>query len=406
MRVTDQILFNSVVSHLQKNTQSLLQFQEKISSSLRINRPSDDPIGISQVLNFETSIAEMEQYLRNIQPVDSLLTASESSLGAVQDQLIRLNELAIQMANATYNAADRTAAGKEVRQIYDQLIALGNTSLGGRYIFAGEEVNTAPFVSQGRSTGTTIALPITITTGVNDGLTISVDGTSATVTLPAGTYSTGSSLASMLQTTINGNTTLSAVGLSVVVQYDTDHLVITSDAVGGTSAVVPSAGNSLATLGFSSPSNQAAGTYLGDSAETQVFIGTGTQLILNIPGDRAFQGTGVSGGVNILSVVGAFQTALETNDLAGINTALSNLPLALEQINGERALLGARLNRMGETENILQDLKLTLERFKSQRADADIPKVISEFSLAQFSLEATQLTAARLFENSLLRFLG
>ncbi|WDT80169.1 MAG: flagellin [Candidatus Manganitrophus sp.] len=113
----------------------------------------------------------------------------------------------------------------------------------------------------------------------------------------------------------------------------------------------------------------------------------------------------MTGGVDLFSAVGGLQAALETNDTAGIQAALTNISAAQEQVIGERALLGARLNRMDATKTVLEDFKLSITRFKSDLENIDLTQAISDFSLQQVALEATRATAARMIQNSLLDFL-
>ncbi|MCG3110443.1 MAG: flagellar hook-associated protein FlgL [Candidatus Manganitrophus sp. SB1] len=405
MRVSDQMLFQSMMVHLQRQTGSLLHIQEQVASGKKINRPSDDPIGQPLVLNYGKTLATTEQYLQNIDRGETYLTSTESTLQDVGDQLQRAHELALQLANDSYSSTDRTNAANEVREIFNQLIAMGNRSVEGRYIFAGNQTRTLPFLEQGRYLGTAVTLPVTVTAAVNDQLTLSLDGISSTLTLPAGSYATGTALAGMVQTAINADPTFQAAGASATVTFDTDHLVITSNSEGGTSAAVPTAGTVLADLGLAAGTNQPSGTYMGDSGEISFLIGPNTPVIMNLPGDRLFKGVGVTGGVDLFSAVGGLQAALETNDTAGIQAALTNISAAQEQVIGERALLGARLNRMDATKTVLEDFKLSITRFKSDLENIDLTQAISDFSLQQVALEATRATAARLIQNSLLDFL-
>jgi flagellar hook-associated protein 3 FlgL len=50
------------------------------------------------------------------------------------------------MANASQNAQTRAATAAEVGQLLDQAIALANSQVGGRYVFAGYQTGTTPFV--------------------------------------------------------------------------------------------------------------------------------------------------------------------------------------------------------------------------------------------------------------------
>lgn len=408
MRVSERMLFNNLGSRMQQQSFLLLKLQEQITSGKRINRPSDDPIGQAAVIRFDKSLRSSDQYLRNIDRLDAFVSVSEDALRAIQDQLVRVRVLAVQGANATNTAADRMTIAKEIRQIYDQLISFANTQHEGAYIFAGNEIKTQPLVSQGRHLGTDISgsLPVTITTGSNDVLNVTVDGVTSDITLAASapTYSS-SALVTALQAAFDADTTFQAAGVSVIVSYDTDHLVITSNAVGGTSAVTLNSGSAQTVLGLVSGTgtSRPSGTYLGDSEENALLIGENTSLIKNLPGDRLFKGAG--GGVDIFAIVGSLQSALETNNVTGIQTALGNLTGVEDQVGDERGLLGARLNRADRTATTLEDFKLTVLRIKSETEDVDLARAISELLLQESALEATRAVSARIIQRSLLDFL-
>ncbi len=118
----------------------------------------------------------------------------------------------------------------------------------------------------------TVDAPLSIATGVNDTLVVSVDGTaSGSITLsgaaaPGQPYSSGAALAAELESKINADSTLAAVGRKVTVSFDstTNRLVLQSNSVGGTSAVDVTGGTARAALGLSSGiSTAASGAYSG-----------------------------------------------------------------------------------------------------------------------------------------------
>jgi len=406
MRVSEKMLFDRMSSRLQQQSASLLKLQEQVTGGKRINRPSDDPIGQAEVIRFEKSLESSDQYLRNIDRLSSFVSVSESALQTVQDQLVRARSLAVQGANATNTAADRAIIAQELRQIYDQLIAVANTNHEGAYVFAGDEIQTQPFVNQGFYTGTDIsgALPLTVTLGTNDTLTLSIDGVSSTITLTAGAYATGAALATEIQTQIAADTTFQNANVSAAVTFNSSNqLVLTSNAVGGTSAVTPTAGTAQAALGLSAGTSRPAGTYLGDSAENALLIGDNIRVAKNLPGDRLFKGAG--GGTDVFAVVAALQSALESNSVTGIQTALGNFTGVEDGVSNERALLGARLNRADTTAATLEAFKLTVSRIKSETEDIDLPTVITELSLQETALEATRAVSAQILQRSLLDFL-
>ena len=134
-------------------------------------------------------------------------------------------------------------------------------------------------------TAPSVDAPLSIVTGVNDTLTVTVDGVaSGTITLagaasPGLTYSSGAALAQELQLKINADTTLQTAGKSVVVAYDTttNRLIVTSNNATSTSSVNVTGGTARASLGLlSGTSTASSGTYT--SPMTLTFDGLSVSL--------------------------------------------------------------------------------------------------------------------------------
>src|SRR3972149_7721035 len=154
MRVSDKILYNTVTNNLQRNLEKMLEVQESASSGKRVNRPSDDPIGVMKVIDYETAISKADQYQRNIDNGISSLDATESAIPTTQDILVRAKELSIAALNGTSSASDRGIVAKEVQQLYEQVLQIANTQSNGGYIFAGYNIGTPAYNSSGTYTGT------------------------------------------------------------------------------------------------------------------------------------------------------------------------------------------------------------------------------------------------------------
>jgi flagellar hook-associated protein 3 FlgL len=52
---------STVNTNLVKIAEQMLKTQEQISSGKRINRPSDDPIGMGKVLDFRTTLSQIDR---------------------------------------------------------------------------------------------------------------------------------------------------------------------------------------------------------------------------------------------------------------------------------------------------------------------------------------------------------
>jgi flagellar hook-associated protein 3 FlgL len=147
MRVTDNATMRMVVATLQQQQERVYTLQQQVSSGLRINAPSDDPVSAQQALDIKVLIAANNQYSRNIDTGNTWLAQMDSSLSDMNNVMVRAKELATQMANGIYDAGARQNAANEIQGLKDQLISLGNTQIGGKYIFGGFVSDQPPFVT-------------------------------------------------------------------------------------------------------------------------------------------------------------------------------------------------------------------------------------------------------------------
>jgi len=68
---------------------------------------------------------------------ENQLASYDVALAGVGDIVRRLHQLSVQMANETYNAADRLNTVEEVTQLQESLTSIANTRSDDRYIFSG-----------------------------------------------------------------------------------------------------------------------------------------------------------------------------------------------------------------------------------------------------------------------------
>lgn len=120
--------------------------QIQVSTGKQVQKPSDDPSGVSQTLDFRERIAEIDQFGRTISQAKSFLSTTDSALSSVTDLLRQAHTIGVQGASDSTDSNARNALVTQIQNIITQVANLANTSYGGRYIFAGQRTNTAPFV--------------------------------------------------------------------------------------------------------------------------------------------------------------------------------------------------------------------------------------------------------------------
>ncbi|MCD4712430.1 MAG: flagellar hook-associated protein FlgL [Clostridiales bacterium] len=149
MRITNNMLVKDMLWNANNNLVQMAQRQTELSSGKKIHRPSDDPVGITQVLKYKTDIREAQQYKKNIDDSLGWLEVSESAMHNLKDILQRVRELTVQAANGTNTTDDRQKIGLEVEQLMQEVLSVGNSTNAGRYVFSGLQTNEKLFNPDG-----------------------------------------------------------------------------------------------------------------------------------------------------------------------------------------------------------------------------------------------------------------
>ena len=111
----------------------------------QVNRPSDDPLKVSKILDLKNEIKQNQQYKRTISDSIDFTNVQDSALDSMTLSLQRIYTLTLQAANGTYSTADRQAMKAEIMSEVETMVDSLNTNFGGRYIFGGQASSDKPF---------------------------------------------------------------------------------------------------------------------------------------------------------------------------------------------------------------------------------------------------------------------
>ncbi|WP_342576261.1 flagellar hook-associated protein FlgL [Paenibacillus sp. FSL M8-0142] len=134
-----------MMSGLQGNYKRLDKYQEQMMTQRRINRPSDDAVGVASALQYRSQITATTQFEQNAEDADSWLKYGDTVMTEVTQIIQRLSELAVQGGTDTVPKDARENIAAEVDQLFHQLVSLGNSQFKGKYIFNGERTDQKPF---------------------------------------------------------------------------------------------------------------------------------------------------------------------------------------------------------------------------------------------------------------------
>jgi len=114
--------------NLSTNQASLATSIQRLSSGLRINSAKDDAAGLAISARMTSQVNGLDQAARNANDGISMAQTAEGGLGNITEQLQRMRTLAVQAANGTNSAGDRSSIQAEVSQIQQEINRVANTT--------------------------------------------------------------------------------------------------------------------------------------------------------------------------------------------------------------------------------------------------------------------------------------
>lgn len=187
MRVSTAQLYSGGVSGMQRLQSDLYTLQNQIDTGRRVVTPKDDPVGAAQALVVTQSQSVNALYVKNQGTATTKLSALDSTLGGINDELQNIYQSAVSAGNGTYTDASRAAIATELEARLGSLVSLANSQDGtGRYVFSGFQSTTTPFANSGNASPYSLANP-TVTYGGDEGIqTLQVSASQNVATNVAG----------------------------------------------------------------------------------------------------------------------------------------------------------------------------------------------------------------------------
>ncbi|WP_068777449.1 flagellar hook-associated protein FlgL [Paenibacillus sp. FJAT-26967] len=156
MRITQSMMSSSMMRGLQANYSRMNKYQEQALTERRINRPSDDAVGIASALRYRGELGMTEQFEQNVEDADSWMKFNDTMMSEAVKILHTVSEKAVQGTTESINPEARKILSKEIDELYKQLVAIGNSQFKGKYIFNGQMTDQKPFSDDPANTAFTL----------------------------------------------------------------------------------------------------------------------------------------------------------------------------------------------------------------------------------------------------------
>ena len=375
------LLAQNSLSGAQNNLATSVQ---RLSSGLRINAAKDDAAGLAISQNMQSQINGVNQSIRNLTDATNLIQTADSSLGTIQEMLLRMKQLAVQGYNGSLSSQQRSNLVDELRQLN---MEINNTST--RTKFNGNNLISSDISGSNTLNAITSAGP-TVSYGELDGVyTLASSGTTLTLTSNTGQVDT---------------TTLSAVAVSATNSYyfmdfgisisvtNSSAATVTTDAQSAAmhTKTITQTGSAAEEYDFmSGPTYSALTTF--NTIDTLTY-GTRSNSKMTNVGTTLIQGGALYNAQSAYNAGTA--VAVDTWDTAFMN--LSNyVDSAVDWISDKRSVFGAQINRINHVSSNLTTYTTNLQSTRSAIIDTDFAAETAKLTKGQIMQQAATAMLAQ-----------
>ncbi|MGE7763752.1 flagellar hook-associated protein FlgL [Peribacillus sp. NPDC096540] len=144
MRVTQSMLTNNMLRNLSSSYEKMGKLQEQVSSQKKFSKPSDNPVAAMMGMGYRINLNQIQQYTSNISEATNWIDSTDDAISEAVSAMQRIRELTVQASNGTYEGEQLKNVAEEIKQLKEHLITLGDTQIGGKYIFNGQDTNARP----------------------------------------------------------------------------------------------------------------------------------------------------------------------------------------------------------------------------------------------------------------------
>ena len=423
---------------------------ERLSTGIRINSAKDDAAGLAISTRMTANIRGMAAAIRNSNDGISLTQTAEGSLSAIQNNLQRIRELAVQSANSGNSQSDRDSMNLEAQQLISEIDRVATNSafngsklLDGTYkdqdfqVGSGNDTSdririsignakAASLGTVGSTTGTSVSSGLTgavssgalaagdlaiagyaISATVSDG--ISYDDASASAIAKANAINASSSLtnvsATVVETTYTATVTatgaLVAAGDLLINGVDIGSLSATTSATLRAEQLV-AAINAVASQTGVTAENTTAAITLTAADGRNITLTSATSVPTGLTGFVASGGGTTYGSIELTSLTG--ETTIEiTGTSAGLTAIASDLSNDLtggelsmteETVTGQ-TVSAVDISSQSGAQSALSILDSAIDTVTNSRANLGAYQNRFEAAISNLETTSTNLQASR-----------
>jgi flagellar hook-associated protein 3 FlgL len=144
MRVTDHSLQSNYLMNLNRSKNELSKIQEQITTSKKVNRPSDSPLSAARIMRYNALLGDIANYQSNSSYASAFVSKTLSTFDSIQDTVLNIQTDLVSLNNSLKQSSYSDYAQK-FEDYLNTLVDYANADYDGKYIFSGTNLSTKPF---------------------------------------------------------------------------------------------------------------------------------------------------------------------------------------------------------------------------------------------------------------------
>ena len=391
MRIQHNIMAMSAYRNYSNNTSALSKNLEKLSSGYKINRAGDDAAGLAISEKMRAQITGLKAANKNVKDGVSLVQTAEGALQEVHDMLNRMDSLATQSANGTYdNEVDRLNLQKEVTALKSEIDRIADSAnFNGKKLLDGTLDGNATTVFKGDADAANNTSGVDATIKAQGKVSIGGAEKALTFKLAVGTEGASIDTNGVVTVTLTKKTDYSAAKIQDLIKNAKLDAGITDDddkkAIQSALANVTVSGKGVTFAGD--------GTDLKDKTGTAT-AATGEALTLQI-GDTADKYNQMNVNVGDMHSKALGIEGLTVADQDGAAAAIQKIKDAINTVSSTRGDLGAIQNRLEHTQKNLSVMTENIQDAESTIRDTDVADEMMAYTKNNILIQSAQAMLAQ-----------
>lgn len=117
----------------------------ELSSGYQVNTAADSPEQTAALVDLGSKLAATQTYQQNLTTVQNETQTADQSLAAAISLVQQARSVALEATGTNVTPSGFANMATQVQGIQQQIVSVANTSVGGRYVFGGDQSTSAPY---------------------------------------------------------------------------------------------------------------------------------------------------------------------------------------------------------------------------------------------------------------------